>query len=63
MRYLSLRGNRYAAKLTETDLSLIHELIGHREAIKEDLKSLTNKSLAEKFDVHYRTIDRISAAR
>ena len=63
MKYLNLRGNRYAAKLTETDLSLIHELIAHREAVKEDLKSLSNKSLAEKFDVHYRTIDRISAAR
>ena len=63
MKYLSLRGNRNAAKLTKHDLVLINSLIDHRESLKQDLKGLSNKSLAEKFDVHYRTIDRISGAR
>ena len=49
------------AKLCEDDVRLINGLIEHRDSLKKELKQLTNASIAEKFGVHVRTIDRISA--
>jgi len=48
-------------KLDESDVELIHALFSERNRLKKELSSLTNKSIAEKFGVHLRTIERISA--
>lgn len=56
------RGSRLPhAKLTESDVSLIWQLIEHREQLKREAAQLTNAKIAEKFGVHVRTIDRVSA--
>ena len=49
------------AKLNEQDVQLVLQLVMHRDDLKKQLKCLTNKAIAEKFGVHYRTIDRITA--
>jgi len=49
------------AKLTNDDVLLIREVVEYRNKLKEELSQMTNKKLAEKFDVHYRTIDRVTA--
>jgi len=48
------------AKLTEEDVSLIRELVRERDALKAQLRELTNAKIAEKFGVHVRTIDRVT---
>lgn len=47
------------SKLNEDDVAKINALIEHREALKRQARELSNSKLAEKFDVHVRTIDRI----
>jgi hypothetical protein len=49
------------AKLTESDVLLIRSLVEHREHLKDQARMLTNQRIAEKFGVHQRTIDRITA--
>ena len=49
------------AKLTEHDVQLVLELVLHRDDLKNQLRCLTNKSIAEKFGVHQRTIERITS--
>jgi len=49
------------AKLTNDDVLMIRELVGYRDELKKKAADLTNKKLAEKFGVHNRTIDRITA--
>ena len=49
------------AKLTEADVRLVLKAIEERDRLKRELAQLTNAALAEKFGVHVRTIDRISA--
>jgi len=49
------------ARLNEEDVSFILQLIREREDLKARAKELTNTKIAEKFGVHFRTIDRISA--
>lgn len=49
------------SKLTETDVELIREIIGERNQMKFVLSQMTNAKIAEKFEVHVRTIDRITA--
>lgn len=49
------------SKLTDDDVRLIRALIEERESHKKAAAQLTNKKIAEKFGVHFRTIDRISA--
>jgi len=49
------------SKLCVNDVLLIRELVGIREGMKREISTLTNKKLAEKFGVHYRTIDAITA--
>jgi hypothetical protein len=49
------------AKLTEDDVRLINSFVEEREQLKTRLKGMTNKSIADKFDVHIRTIDRITS--
>ena len=48
------------AKLDESDVRHIRQLIDHRENLKRQAKSLSNAMIAEKFGVHLRTIDKIS---
>lgn len=50
-----------ASKLTNEDVLQIREIVEYRDKLKAELSTLTNKKIAEKFDVHYRTIDRITA--
>jgi len=52
---------RYNAKLTEEDVTLIRQLIRDREHHREQLRRLTNRAIAEKFDVTHSCIDKISA--
>lgn len=49
------------SKLNEDDVRLIRGLVEHREYEKKKLAELTNAKIAEKFGVHIRTIDRITA--
>lgn len=49
------------AKLTNQDVKNIRALINYREGIKAEASELSNKKIAEKFEVHVRTIDRISS--
>lgn len=49
------------AKLDEDDVRLVRELVDERERHKAIAAALTNRKIAEKFGVHVRTIDRITA--
>ncbi len=49
------------SKLTNADILNIRELVEYRENLKKELSSLTNAKIAEKFDVHLRTIDKVTA--
>jgi hypothetical protein len=49
------------AKLDDSDVRMIRQLIAERNRHMQAAKSLSNALIAEKFGVHYRTIDRISA--
>lgn len=49
------------AKLTEGDVSNILEIVRDREEMRTKLRSMTNRALAEKFEVHQRTIDKITS--
>lgn len=49
------------AKLNERDVEIIRELVSIRDEYKRQASELTNKKIAEKFGVHQRTIDRITA--
>ena len=50
----------HAAKLTDDDVRLISSLIYEREELLAKAKRLTNRILAEKFDVHTSTIEKIA---
>ena len=49
------------AKLDESQVSEIRETIERREALKRELREMTNANIAKRYGVHNRTIDRISA--
>lgn len=49
------------AKLTEDDIRLINLFVAEREQMKAILKGMTNKAIADKWDVHVRTIDKITS--
>jgi hypothetical protein len=48
------------AKLTPDDLRLIKNLVAEREKLLQQAKKLTNAIIAQKFDVHPNTIDRVA---
>lgn len=61
-RYKVKRGSELPqSKLTDDDVRLILAVVDEREALKRQLSELTNAKLAEKFEVHRRTIDRVTA--
>lgn len=49
------------AKLDESDVANIRQIVSDRELLKRAAAELTNAKIAEKFGVHRRTIDRITA--
>ena len=48
------------AKLDESDVLLIRQIVEERERTKQKLRHVTNAAIARKFGVHIRTIDRIA---
>ena len=61
-RYKVKRGSQLPqSKLTEADVLNIRQIVEHRDKLKAELKTLTNAKIAEKYNVHYRTIDRVTA--
>ena len=46
-------------KLTPDDIRLIWELVAERERLKREAAQLTNAAIAQKFEVHQRTIDKV----
>ena len=49
------------SKLSEDDVRLIRLLLEDRNKLREELKSLSNRAIGEKFGVKACTIDRISS--
>lgn len=49
------------SRLTDEDVRLIRALVEERERHREEAAKLTNAKLAEKFGVHVRTIDKVTA--
>ena len=49
------------SRLTDDDVRTIRALIEHRADLLRQAKQLTNKRIADKYGVHFRTIDRISS--
>ena len=57
-----LRGSQhYRAVLDESDVALIRQAVAERERLRAEARLLSNAALADKFGVHIRTIDRITA--
>lgn len=48
------------AKLTDDDVRLIRELVSHRNDLVRQARDLSAIKIAEKFDVHHRTIERVT---
>jgi len=55
------RGESCNAKLTEADIKLIRGAVIERNRLREEARRLSNKALAEKFSVHFRTIEKITS--
>lgn len=51
------------AKLTEADAALILQCVAERERLRLEAAKLSNYALAEKFNVHVRTIERVTQRR
>lgn len=49
------------SRLADEDVILIRQLVEERNKLKAQIAELTSAKIAEKFDVHSRTIDRIIA--
>ena len=55
---------RYSArKLTTKDVELIRQLIEEREELKRKARELSASRIAEKFEVHPRTIERLTSGQ
>lgn len=48
--------NRWNAKLSDEDVTLIRALIAERERLLAEARKLTDKKIADKFGVHRNTI-------
>lgn len=58
------RGSKHhKSKFTEAEILLILNLINEREALRRAASELSNAKLAEKFEVHPRTIESIVSGR
>ena len=49
------------AKLNEKLIKKIRKVVSERERLKVVLRSMTNSAIAKQYQVHVRTIDRITA--
>ena len=49
------------SKLTEDDVRLINAAVDERNRLRMEAKQLSNKSLADKFGVSLRTMDRVTS--
>ena len=49
------------AKLTEDDVREIRQQVARRESLRAELSRLSNRSIAHRLGVHYRTVDKITA--
>lgn len=47
------------SKLTDEDVRLLRKCAAERERLRKEANELSNKRLAEKFDVHPRTIEKV----
>jgi len=48
------------SKLTDDDIRLIRECVAERERLRQEANRLSNEALAAKFNVHHRTIERVT---
>jgi len=48
------------SRLTDDDVRAIRQLISERSELLRQARELSNRKIAEKFGVHFRTIDRIA---
>lgn len=53
--------NHYACKLTDDDVRLVRECVALRKHHLAEAKKLSDAALASKFEVHRRTIYKISS--
>lgn len=51
------------SKLTDDDIRLIRECVAERERLRQEANRLSNEALAAKFNVHHRTIERVTQRR
>ncbi len=59
-----MRGeNHYCAKLTANDVRLIQALINEREELLARARAISNRALAEKFDVTTSAIEKIASGK
>lgn len=49
------------AKLSEDDAAYILRCVERRERLRKEAATLSNRALAERFGVHHRTIDKLTA--
>jgi len=47
------------SKLTDDDVRLLRKCAAERERLRKEANELSNKRLAEKFEVHIHTIEKI----
>ncbi|GHB30778.1 hypothetical protein [Salinicola rhizosphaerae] len=48
------------AKLDEAKVAEINAIVEHRNALKRELREITNAKLAARYGVHLRTIDHVT---
>lgn len=51
------------SKLTDDDVRLILACVAERERLRKEANRLSNEALAVKFNVHLRTIDRVTCRK
>jgi hypothetical protein len=51
--------DRWNAKLSEDDVRLIRDLVAEREALRAEVRKLTDAKIAEKFEVHPNTVRKL----
>ena len=57
-----LRGSALPqSKLTEEKVREIWQIVARRNALKAELSGMTNQAIANRYGVHIRTIDRVTA--
>lgn len=55
--------NHYKSKFTEEEVTMILNLVNEREALRKAASELSNAKLAERFEVHIKTIESMISGR